>query len=322
MFTLEHEKKPLVSFIITYYNEPLELLRACIESVLALSLSEAERQIIVVDDGSQVSPIDHLSDLSNTFLYVRQANQGLSVARNTGIDLAKGNFIQFVDADDYLLTSAYEQCLDLVRYKDTDMVIFRSTHNPNSIPLPSATGPMGGTEFMAHNNIRASVCCCIFSREQMRDLRFTKGITHEDEEFMPLLMLRMEKVFTTENEAYFYRKRKDSIVHRKDRKWIMKRLADVEQIIYRLNEGVDYLPVQERKAMERRIAQLTMDHIYNVMRLTHDPTYLEHVVQRLTDRELFPLPNKGYTKKYTLFRTMTLTKMGRRMMLAALALKR
>ena len=84
IYTQDDEKKPLVSFIITYYNESVDMLKECVNSILSLSLNAAERQIIVVDDGSDVSPIDLLIELSSDIIYVRQPNLGLSRARNRG----------------------------------------------------------------------------------------------------------------------------------------------------------------------------------------------------------------------------------------------
>lgn len=135
-------------------------------------------------------------------------------------------------------------------------------------------------------------------------------------------MLRAESLYATEAKAYHYRTRHGSITHRTDRRWKMRRLSDAEQVICRLKERVDYLPVKERIAMERRIAQLTMDLIYNVMLLTHDETHLNHVLQRLSRCGLFPLPDKGYTAKYKYFRKMTNSALGRKMLMMALRIKK
>lgn len=293
VYSQNKEDKPLVSFIVTYYSEPVDMLKECISSILALSLHETERQIIVVDDGADYSPINELLALSSNIVYVRQPNRGLGQARNTGIELAEGSFIQFVDGDDLLLTSAYEQCLDIIRYRETDMVLFQSTDKKTSKPLADAEGPISGTEYMTHNNLRGSICTALFRKEILHDLRFPKGILHEDEEFTPQLMLRAENLYFTNNKAYYYRKREGSIMHKRDKRWHIRRLADAEQVLYRLKERVDYLPVKERIAMERRIAQLTMDHIYNVIRLTHNETHLNHVLQRLS-RHAIDL--SGHTK--------------------------
>lgn len=202
------------------------------------------------------------------------------------------------------------------------MVLFESTDKTTAKPLADAQGPVSGTEYMTHNNIHGSVCTLLFHKDILHDLRFPKGTLHEDEEFTPQLMLRAESIYTTHNKAYYYRKREGSIMHRRDRRWRIRRLADAEQVIYRLQEGVDHLPVKERIAMERRIAQLSMDLIYNVITLTHDETHLNHVLQRLSQHGLFPLPDKDYTSKYKWFRRMTNSSFGRRILLMTLRLKR
>ena len=100
--------RPLVSFIVTTYNLPTTLLCECLQSILSLSLSKEEREIIVVDDGSEVSPLNDLVELRDKIVYVRQRNKGLSEARNMGLVCAQGKFIQFVDGDDYLIQAPYE----------------------------------------------------------------------------------------------------------------------------------------------------------------------------------------------------------------------
>lgn len=79
------EQKPLVSFIIPTYNLPNQMLRDCIESIFALSITEQEREVIVVDDGSDYSPLPSLSDFADKIIFVHQENLGLSMARNRGL---------------------------------------------------------------------------------------------------------------------------------------------------------------------------------------------------------------------------------------------
>ena len=72
MDSKQQETAPLVSFIIACYNLPVKLLSGCIDSILALSLSSNEREIIVVDDGSDVSLMDDLMTYGDNIIYVRQ----------------------------------------------------------------------------------------------------------------------------------------------------------------------------------------------------------------------------------------------------------
>ena len=76
-------EKPLISFILTYYNLPVNMLCQCIDSIMALSLTPEEREIIVVDDGSKDSPVNSLMKYGDDITYIRQRNQGLSEARGS-----------------------------------------------------------------------------------------------------------------------------------------------------------------------------------------------------------------------------------------------
>ncbi len=307
-------KQPLVSFIVTFYNLPPQLLHECIESIQALSLPKEDREIIVIDDGSRTPPTDELKDLLDEIIYIRQPNSGLSIARNLGIEACKGKYIQFVDGDDKLNTIVYEHCLDLVRFNDPDIVSFYlSDKEEHDVPTEQEE-PMDGSEYMRKNNLRASACGYVFRKKTLVNLRFKSGILHEDEEFTPQLFLRAEKVYATKAKAYFYRKRQGSITHEDDKKWVLQRLSDTRGVLYRLAEMADTLPMADREALQRRIDQLTMDYIYNIITLTHNGRYLERCISELTHKGLFPLSDKDYTQKYKWFRRLSSTRQGRRML--------
>ena len=252
---------PLVSFIITYHNEPADMLHACVESILALSLGDSEREIIIIDDGSDVSPVSFLTDCIDEVIYVRQRNMGLSQARNRGIDMAHGDFIQFVDADDAIIAPPYEQCLDLVRYQQADLVMFCCSDTSETTFTPVSVSPVSGSHFMRESNIRAAAWGYLFARRILGSLRFEPNIYHEDEAFTPQLLLRAERVFNTPYKAYYYRARHNSITRSSDQDTISKRLDDTLTVLTQLYRLTDKLSPADRPAMERRIAQLTMDYL-------------------------------------------------------------
>ncbi len=310
----------LVSFIITTYNLPTEYIVECLKSILQLSLSPKEREIILVDDGSDLSPINDLLDYQDDFIYLRQRNQGLSIARNRGLQIATGKYIQFVDGDDYLIQVGYEHCLDLVRYHNPDIVHFKFTEAKEEKEVPyQFSQPVSGSSYLHNNNLCAAACSYVFKNELLQNQRFTPGILHEDEEFTPLLFLKAERVITTTAKAYFYRTRQDSIMHQKENKQHnLKRLEDTELVIFHLQEKSEFLTEAERVALKRRIAQLTMDYLYNTIILTRSIHHLEEAIKRLHDKGLYPLPDKKYTKKYQLFSKAIKSKMGRRLMVLTL----
>ena len=166
--------QPLISFIITYYNEPIDMLKKCIDSILMLTLNREEREIIVIDDGSDVSPLNLLTDVADQMIYIRQPNQGLSQARNTGIAMANGQYLQFVDADDSLVSRNYDKCLDFIRFKDADIVLFDFATKEVSSAQLANNEVFSGTEYMHNNNLRASACGYI-QEESIGKLAFHKG---------------------------------------------------------------------------------------------------------------------------------------------------
>lgn len=301
----------MISFIIPYYNVPTEMLCECVESILALSLSPEEREIIIVDDGSERSPLELLRPLLDEVIYIRQRNGGLSNARNTGLRISRGEYIQFVDADDYLIRTPYEHCLDIMRYETPDLVFFNSTENPKgNMPL-HFDGPMDGTSYLRHHSLRAAAWGYLFRRQILGQLRFREGIYHEDEEFTPQLLLRAERVFVTNADAYYYRRRKDSITQKRDIRTRVKRLKDLESVIFRLNRLSHSGPLVDGEALQRRVSQLTMDYLYNVILQTRSVHQLEKSVARLRQAGLFPLPDKAYTQKYQWFRRLSSQPIGR-----------
>lgn len=303
-------EKPLISFVIAYYDLPLRLLRQCLDSILTLSLQPSEREIIVVDDGSEQSPMNELMAYGDAIHYIRQAHQGLSVARNTGLQMASGTYLQFVDSDDLLLKKAYEHCIDLARKHQPEMVVFQLTRQNDSKDTYKDSEAQSGSNYMRHQNIRGSACGYLFARSILGDLRFTPGIRHEDEEFTPQLLLRAEIIHVTDAKAYLYRHTPDSITTSQDSHQRLSRLEDSRNIIERLNTIADRLPRDDRMALQRRVAQLTMDYLYNIIRQTGSRHHLEREMEVLRKQGLFPLPDRDYTQKYTWFRRLTNSSIG------------
>ena len=164
-FSSQSDKaQPLISFIITYYNEPIDMLKKCIGSLLMLTLNAEEREIIVIDDGSDISPLNLLTEVADQIIYIRQPNQGLSEARNTGIAMSKGQYLQFIDADDFLISNNYDKCLDFIRFKDAEIVLFDFATKEDTSTQLANDEVVSGTEYMHNNNLRASACGYIFRK--------------------------------------------------------------------------------------------------------------------------------------------------------------
>ena len=323
LHTSLQETQPLVTFVVCYYDLPMQMLCQCVDSILALSLQREEREIIVVDDGSDISPTNALMQYGEDIIYVRQKHSGLSAARNMGINMARGRYLQFVDGDDRLMTEPYNHCLDILRsHEDADMVVFDFTSSTD-VSTTYTDGPvLSGTDFMRHHNIHGSACLYLFRQKTLSELRFTPGIFHEDEEFTPQLLLRAEHVYPTDAHAYYYCQRPNSITSTNDEQKVQKRLDDLHAITHRLYLLADRLPQNDRLALRRRVAQLTMDYLYQIIMQTRSAQQLDTRIAMLRNEGLFPLPDENYSQKYVWFRRMTSTALGRTLLLHSLPLLR
>ena len=323
LHTSLQETQPLVTFVVCYYDLPMQMLCQCVDSILALSLQREEREIIVVDDGSDISPTNALMQYGEDIIYVRQKRSGLSAARNMGINMARGRYLQFVDGDDRLMTEPYNHCLDILRsHEDADMVVFDFTSSTD-VSTTYTDGPvLSGTDFMRHHNIHGSACLYLFRQKTLSELRFTPGIFHEDEEFTPQLLLRAEHVYPTDAHAYYYCQRPNSITSTNDEQKVQKRLDDLHAITHRLYLLADRLPQNDRLALRRRVAQLTMDYLYQIIMQTRSAQQLDTRIAMLRNEGLFPLPDENYSQKYVWFRRMTSTALGRTLLLHSLPLLR
>lgn len=281
----------LVSFIITYHNEPEAYLQDCVESIQALRLSQEEAEIIVVDDGSEVPP---------TFAgregirYIRQEQAGLSVARNTGLKYAMGQYIQFVDADDFLIPNVYEVVLEQVKNDLPDLVLFRMSEFPKVVLKKVVARRSSGTAFLQHHNLRASACAYTFKREILGDLRFYPGLLHEDELFTPQLFMRAKSLVELNVKAYFYRQHSGTITHSINSLQVQKRLNDIHFILKELNGLSEPL-------LKRRIRQLTVDYLQKIRTLTHSFKELRKRKKELRKEGFLPLPLRCYSLRYFLY---------------------
>lgn len=122
-----------LSFIVPVYKIKEEYLRFCIESLI--NQTNCEYEIILVNDGSPDNCGIICDEYGNKFPNIKvihQENQGVSVARNTGINVATGEYIAFVDADDWIAPDFCEKTYEFAKNKNVDILLFGHTEKSNN----------------------------------------------------------------------------------------------------------------------------------------------------------------------------------------------
>lgn len=296
-----------LSFIIPYYEVPENMLRQCIDSIICLNgIDACDREIIIVDDGSKNDISSLLKQYGDSVRYIRQDNMGPGAARNHGLQVAQGEWIQFVDADDTLFSRNYDSLIQNIDSQEYDMVMFEFTHHAERYGEPTeGYRRCSGVEYMLHNNMKAHPVLFVFRKSILGDLTFQQGIFHEDELFTPQLVLNAQSILVSNTTAYYYRLREGSTMVRRDWEWKILRLDNLLTVITTLDSICHSEQGNRQKALRRKVSQLTMDYLYNIVTLTHSWRELRERISSLRNDNLYPLHIKAYTWKYLVFSLIT-----------------
>lgn len=222
---------PKFSVIIPVYNVE-KYIRKCVDSVLNQTFKDYE--IIVVNDGSPDKSIEMIKDYDVTI--IEQKNQGLSAARNAGAKKAKGEYIIFLDSDDYWrkdllkeINKSLKNNPDVVRFQiqeifeDQDGVL---EHNEKGFE-----GLNGVDAFTAICNYHylENACCYAIKRKyyEQNKFEFKKGKIHEDFGLLPLVIMKANVVNSIEYIGYNYLQRKTSIMGNKSYEKTIKKINDM-----------------------------------------------------------------------------------------------
>lgn len=203
----------LISVIIPAYNVELYLER-CIQSVLQQTYPYLE--VILIDDGSTDKTgliCDSLAKLDGRVRVIHQSNGGLSVARNTGIDRATGDWIAFLDSDDWIDPEMYEELLNLAKEHDADIASCntRQAYQDGGFSQKPDIGDVLVLEtdriiagLRSQDVVRFEVWNKLWRRELIGDVRFKKGQVCEDIYFDRTLFLKANKMVHVNKAMHNY----------------------------------------------------------------------------------------------------------------------
>lgn len=218
--------RPKISIILPIYKVE-KYLKKCIDSILAQTFKDFE--LILVDDGSPdrcPEICDEYAKLDQRIRVIHKKNGGLSDARNAGLDIAQGDFVGFVDSDDYvskqMLEVMYKNIVkynadwvmgNYVRVDQNDCII----HDNNAYQI-HAERCYSRDEFIEelvteHGSFFVIAWSKLYKRDVFEHLRFPKGKQHEDEFLIHHIVGRSEKIVCIKEVVYYYLQRSESIMN-------------------------------------------------------------------------------------------------------------
>lgn len=208
----------LVTIIVPIYNVE-KYLDQCINSILAQTYKNIE--IILVNDGSTDGSLKickKYAELDNRIRIIDKENGGLSDARNAGLDVAKGEYIGFVDSDDWIAKDMYRRLVCACEMYHTDIaackmkkIIGEQEDIPEEesaldyICLSQKETLFAQITLDENIEISVSVCCKLFKKELIDSIRFQKGVQYEDILFSFDIIKKISKCAYDPEFLYYYR---------------------------------------------------------------------------------------------------------------------
>ncbi|KEO72592.1 glycosyltransferase [Anditalea andensis] len=218
-----------LSIIVPVYNLE-DYIAECLQSLADIQLSPDEYEVLVIDDGStdgSESVINTLVHKYPQIQYFYQNNKGVGAARNLGIQHAKGDYLWFVDGDDFVYSDKVKQGLEEAFINDLDVLTFNFTPvNEKGLPQTwvsfnfksSDRNIVSGSEFYYYNYAKSYLWLCFFKRRifLQHNLTFQNSIKMQDGEIFPRIMIHCQSLKHFNERLIYYRYREQSAVNSKN----------------------------------------------------------------------------------------------------------
>ena len=284
-----------ISFVVPVYNVE-KYLEKCVNSIFHQRLRLDEFEIILIDDGSQDtsgSICDKFAADNRNIAVIHQSNRGLSDARNSGMKVAKGRYIQFVDSDDFLEENVMPGLLKVMEEKELDILRFQvrevsDTKEP-SLPqfefsLKETQDVRSGSQYLQDFMGYACYACQFLFRTSFltnNSLWFKSGIIFEDTEWTPRALNLAKRVSSINILAYNYLMRAGSITRGSVEKKTKGQLFIIDEMKKQMAEAPG------KQWYEGMIANL----VISIITATATTLYRQRkeIIKQLKEMNVFPL---------------------------------
>lgn len=270
-----------LSVIVPVYRAE-KYLRRCVESLLGQTQEESE--IILINDGSPDASLTIMEEYSALYpdrVRIRSIeNGGQGRARNIGLSMARGEYIGFVDSDDWVEPGMYETMLRAAEREEAELVVcdFRNCFSDGRIQEQSLwreDHPLASA---------GSVCNKLFRADLIREIRFPEGVWYEDLEFSARALLRARRIVHVQEALYDYRIGHSSTMNNDN----AGKNLDILRVLEGIRKDMEQLGTDRGEFEYLLINHVLLDSV-NRLSLQHSPDKLEAISRlRAYVREQIP----------------------------------
>lgn len=248
---------PKISVIIPVYNTE-KYLEKCLDSIINQTYQDFE--IVIINDGSidnsQNIIEKYLDKYQNKIKCINKENGGLSSARNYGIEVARGDYIIFVDSDDYIKKDLFEQLLPYIQ-KDIDLVKYKlikvseeykELERVDGPSFDEVTGEEGFNKLVFNDVLLEPACLYLYKRDIFikNNLRFLENTYHEDFGLVPIILLYTNSIVSINFYGYYYLQANNSITRNEDYTKTIKRANDLLIHYDNMKKAIENLNIKQK----------------------------------------------------------------------------
>jgi len=294
---------PNLSIIIPIYNVE-RFLDKCLSSIVSNNFQDFTYEVIIVDDESPDSSIDiaekYASKYEN-FTIVRQINKGLGGARNTGIDKADGEYVFFLDSDDFLINNKLVAVLLTALSNKLDIIEFGAERVDNNyrhidvIFQKQDSEILDGLSYVQKNNFENSACNKLYRRQFLTEnkIEFFERTYIEDAPFNTEALSKAIRVQSSSEIPVAFFQNASSITRQKRTGETLKKfIEDSLKVTSRMNQIANRVNVEEsKKIFQKKVAVFTTGTLFMILRSNLSLVQKQNYIQELKKNNLYPVPS-------------------------------
>ncbi|MDT6641236.1 glycosyltransferase, partial [Enterococcus faecium] len=284
-----------ISIIVPVYNVE-KYLKKCVDSILGQTFTDFE--LLLIDDGStdnSGSICDELAKTDNRIKVIHKENGGLSDARNIGIEVAKGDFIGFIDSDDYIDEDMYAFLYNNILKYDAELSMcgIYDVHKNKEIkkltPFSQLVTKSEAIELVLDGKlVVANAVSKLYKKELFENVRYPKGKIAEDAAVILKIINQCNKIHVDTSQKYYYYHRGDSITSKKftkkdfdiidvwneNEKWIIKNYPQMydkvhTRVCWAYFVVLDKLVLTEEKGLyqeKKQVREYLIDNFFFIIK--------------------------------------------------------
>ena len=251
---------PVISVIVPVYKVE-KYLNKCVDSILSQTFKDFE--LFLVNDGSPDNCgkiCDDYAKKDSRVIVIHKENGGLSDARNVALDRIKGEYVTFIDSDDYVAENHLESLYNALIFTKSDMAVSNMTSFSGDSKNDNHYSPSTEIEVLNGRDVFSTIlhpCACskLYNKQIFNEIRYPVGRLYEDVFVYHEVLARISRLVLTGKNTYFYYIRPDSIMHQEYKIQFTDIIDAIELRVKKLEElGLQDIANDNRVFIYSRVA--------------------------------------------------------------------